>query len=126
MTINNIVSGFCSAGIYPFAPKMILDKFYKPSQATDQSKDKDNDPPEDSASTDLEINTKNCLTSDSTSYSLMPETIKLYERRLENGYDVYTDMNYVACFILTIFLPWYVVAFLNIDSMHIGVLFIFL
>jgi len=96
ITINNIVSGFHSAGVYPFAPKMILDKFPKPSQATNQSKDKDNDPPEDSASTDLKNNTKNSLISDSTSYSLMLETIKLYQRKLENGYDVYTDINYVA------------------------------
>ena len=28
--------------------------------------------------------------------SLTPETIKLYERRLENGYNVYTNLNYVA------------------------------
>ena len=28
--------------------------------------------------------------------SLTPETLKLYEKRLENGYDVYTDLNYLA------------------------------
>ena len=32
MTVNNIVSGFRSAGIYPFAPNVILDKFPKPKE----------------------------------------------------------------------------------------------
>ena len=37
---------------------------------------------------------------DSTRYiveaDLTPEMIKLYERRVESGYDIYTDANYVA------------------------------
>ena len=89
MTINNIVSGFRSAGIYPFAPNIILDKFPKPndsSVSTGKTSEKA-DVIEDSAS---------MKKVDHDVISLTPEAIKLYERRLENGYNVYIDLNYVA------------------------------
>ena len=89
MTINNIVSGFHSAGIYPFAPNIIQDKFPKPndsSVSTGKTSEKA-DVIEDSAS---------MKKVDHDVISLTPEAIKLYERRLENGYNVYTDLNYVA------------------------------
>ena len=104
MTINNIVSGFRGAGIYPFAPNMILDKFPKPKksstpQGTDSTKKsstpqgsdstKESSTPQGSGST-KQTNANNAKT------NLTPETIKLYEKRLENGHDVYTDMDYVA------------------------------
>lgn len=102
MTINNIVSGFRSAGIYPFAPNVILDKFQKPkdnsalsdsisegSSSTEKTNDKADGRIGDSTSTEK--------TNDEADVaSLKPETLKLYEKRLDNGYDVYTDLNYVA------------------------------
>ena len=101
MTINNIVSGFCSAGIYPFAPNVILDKFQKPKDNSALSESIS----EGSSSTE-KTNDKADGIGDSTSTektndeadvaSLKPETLKLYEKRLDNGYDVYTDLNYVT------------------------------
>ena len=101
MTINNIVSGFRSAGIYPFAPNIILDKFQKPkdnsalsdlisegSSSTEKTNDKA-DGIGDSTSTEKTIDEADVA-------SLKPETLKLYEKRLDNGYDVYTYLNYVT------------------------------
>ena len=85
MTINHIVSGFRSAGIYPFAPNVILDKFQKP---------KDNSALSDSMSEGSSSTEKTNDEADVA--SLKPETLKLYEKRLDNGYDVYTDLNYVT------------------------------
>ena len=86
MTINNIVSGFHSARIYPFAPNIILDKSPKPKDNGALSQASIS---EDSTSTE-KTNDKTDVT------SLTPETLKLYENRLENGYDVYTDLNSMA------------------------------
>jgi len=36
MTIGNILSGFCSTGLYPFNPNMILDNLPKP-KGTEQT-----------------------------------------------------------------------------------------
>ena len=110
MTINNVVSGFRSAGIYPFAPKVILDKFPQPKNSSALSEgldsistEKTNDKAVTSTSAEKTDDKAN-ITSTSTEKtkdkadvtSLTPETIKLYEKRLENGYNVYTDVNYVA------------------------------
>ena len=95
------MSGFRSAGIYSFAPNVNLDKFQKPkdnsalsdsisegSTSTEKTSDKA-DGIGDSTSTEK--------TNDETDVaSLKPETLKLYEKRLDNGYDVYTDLNYVT------------------------------
>ena len=87
MTINNIVSGFCSVGICPFTLKVILDKFPKPSALlegsdsifTEKTKDK-----VDITSTSTEkTNDKADIPSNSTEKtkykadvtSLTPETI---------------------------------------------------
>ena len=91
----------CRGGIYPFAPNVILDKFQKPkdnsalsdsisedSSSTEKTNDKD-DGVGDSTSTE-KTNDKADVT------SLTPETLKLYEKRLDNGYNVYTNLNYVA------------------------------
>ena len=101
MTINNIVSGFRSAGIYPFAPNVILDKFQKPKDNSALS-----DSISEGSSSTEKTNDKAYRIGDSTSTektndeadiaSLKPETLKLYEKRLDNGYDVYTDLNYVT------------------------------
>ena len=95
MTINNTVSGFHSAGIYPFPPNVILDKFPKPKEisvsedpisSTEKTSDQANGI-EDSSFMEK---------ADHDVISLTPETIKLYEGRLEKGYNVYTDLNYVV------------------------------
>ena len=86
------MSGFRGVGIYPFAPNMILNKFPKPKKSsTPQGTDSTNksSTPQGSGST-KQTNVNNAKT------NLTPETMKLYEKRLENGYDVYTDVNYVA------------------------------
>ena len=87
MTIENIISGFRHTGIYPFKPSAILDKFAKP---------KDNSTPKlketESDSGNSSKNKSTC--SQPSEITFTPETIKLYEKRLENGYDVY-DKNYI-------------------------------
>ena len=91
MTINNIVSGFRSAEfeIFPFAPNIILDKFPKPndsSVSTGKTSEKAG-VIEDSAS---------MKKVDHDVISLTPKAIMLHERRVENGYNVYTNLSYVV------------------------------
>ena len=71
MTISNITSGFCTTGVYPFNPKAILDKL------SEVSSDKG------SSSKSSEVIT------------FSPEMIKKYEKRFENGYNIFTDKSYV-------------------------------
>ena len=94
MTINNIVPGFRSAGIYPFAPNVILDKFPKPKEVS-ISEDPINSAEETSDKADGIEYSSSMENDDHDVTSLTPKTIKLHETRLENGYNVYTDLNYV-------------------------------
>ena len=72
MTISNIASGFRTTGIYPFNPSVILKKF---SDSQKQSE-------RDSGSVTKEV-------------TFSPDLVKKYEKRFENGYNIYTDENYV-------------------------------
>jgi len=87
MTIENMVSGFHGTGIYPFKSSAILDKFAKPEDKSIQ-KETGSD-----SSNSSENNKSAC--SQSSEITFTPAAIKLYEKGLENGYDVY-DANYVA------------------------------
>jgi len=92
MTIANVTSGFRGTGIYPFSPSMILDKFLAESNSSSQ-------PSNDHVVATVDSQS-GLVQTDSTRYiveaDLTPEMIKLYERRVESGYDIYTDANYVA------------------------------
>ena len=73
MTISYIIaSGFRTTGIYPFNPSVILKKF---SDSQKQSE-------RDSGSVTKEV-------------TFSPDLVKKYEKRFENGYNIYTDENYV-------------------------------
>ena len=93
MTIDNIISGF--RGIYPFKPNAILDKLTKPKDnlILRDVESKDSSSPEFDSRKDKENTWQQSQQSFETSFT--PETIKLYDKRLENGYDVY-DANYLA------------------------------
>ena len=72
MTISNIASGFCTTGIYPFNLSVILDKFLDSHQQLDEG----------SSSVMEEI-------------TFSPDLVKKYDKRFDNGYNIYTDENYV-------------------------------
>ena len=74
MTISNIGSVFHTTGIYPFNPSVILDKFSDSHQQLD----------EDSSSVTEEI-------------TFSPDLVKKYEKCFDNGYNIYTNKNYVQC-----------------------------
>ena len=86
MTINNIVSGFRGAGIYLFAPNMILDKFPKPKKSsTPQGIDSTikSSTPQGSGSAKTSSTSQGSDSTKQTSANnakanLTPETIKLY------------------------------------------------
>ena len=82
MTINNIVYGFRSAGIYPFAPNVILDKFPKPKEIS-ISEDSISFTEETSDKADGIEDLSSMEKDDHDVTSLTLETIKLYETRLE-------------------------------------------
>lgn len=107
MTISNITSGFRNTGIYPFNPQAILSKVS--SQNVKNKDTTSHKTPVPEIQHDInkgmsgEQHTASGLTTTSGSTnqleilpSLSEETIRLYEKRLENGYDLYTDSNYVA------------------------------
>ena len=103
MNINNIVSGFRSAGIYPFAPNIILDKFLKPkdisalsqasisedSTSTDKTDDKADiiEKTNDRADITEKINEKANVTEKTNDKvdvtSLTPETLSCMKRGLK-------------------------------------------
>ena len=102
MTINNITSGFRNTAIYPFNPQTILCKVSPKFQNI-----KDTTSHEAAAFTEKQHHTNKNITSPRLTSSsdtnqlntppvLTEETIRLYENRLANGYDLYTDSNYVA------------------------------
>jgi len=66
MTIGNILSGFRATGVYPFNPNMILDKLPKP-KGTVQTRTIAN------------------------GVEFTADMIKIFEKRFENGYNIYTD-----------------------------------
>ena len=70
MTISNITSGFSTTGVYPFNPKAILDKIEGLSDKGSSSKS-------------------------SKAITFSSEMIKKYEKRFENGYNIFTDKSYV-------------------------------
>ena len=103
MTINNIISGFRSTGIYPFNRNAILDKLPKTAAAdvavaTVRSDNSDNS---SSGKDDVECLKNSTPACDTEAPSAMapefpPEKMDLYERRFENGYDIFTDNDYVT------------------------------
>ena len=66
MTIGNILLGFRATGVYPFNPNVILDKLPKP-KGTEQTH------------------------TSATIVEFTSEMIKKFEKRFENGYNIYTD-----------------------------------
>ena len=68
MTVSNITSGFRTTGVYPFDPNAVLDKLSDSRASTSASSKK---------------------------IVLSPQLLKKYERRYENGYNIFTDKGYV-------------------------------
>jgi len=93
MTIGNVTSGFRGDGIYPFSPSMVMDKFLAESNSSLQ-------PSMDHvvATSDSQSGTQSDGTRSLVKADLTPEIIELYEKRLKNGYDIYTDASYVTWF----------------------------
>ena len=73
MTINNISSGFRTTGVCPFNPDAILSKFPKQKETDESTTSK----------------------SPAKPVTFSAETVKKFERRFENGYNIYTDPAYV-------------------------------
>ena len=67
--MSNITSGFRTTGVYPCNPKAALDKVFH-SEASSNSRPFKN-------------------------IALSPQLIQKYEKRFENGYNIYTDKGYV-------------------------------
>jgi len=91
MTIANVTSGLHGTGIYPFSPRMIMDKFQAESNSSSQPSTDHVVATYDSQSGAQSDSTRSLFKAD-----LTPEMIELYKRRLQNGYDIYTDTSYVA------------------------------
>ena len=96
--LHSIVSGFHSAGIHPFAPNIIVDKFPKPKDNSALSQASISEHLTSTGKTNGKADVTEKTNDKADITSLTPETLKLYEKRIENGYDVYTDLNYVAWF----------------------------
>ena len=107
ISINNITSGFRSTGIYPFNRSAVLDKLPQTAEvavaeddnadgsSSDEECDDDehlDDPPPPSPPAEPDAN----LDGHQASLKFPPDKMDLYERRFENGYDVFTDSDYVA------------------------------
>lgn len=130
MTIDNITSGFCSSGIYPFNPKAILDKLpsadsssAKKSGGSDSSGTKSGEGDSSSTKSGDGDSSRNPQSGEDPEDPLPPsgslpeelpeepppspppssssppvfaaDKIELFEKRLENEYDIYTDTEYV-------------------------------
>ena len=100
MTINNITAGFRNTGIYPFNPGAILDKINSGDDPAHQE-------PELEPQSESELETtrsptgensdsSNPLEDSSVQGQFSSESIRLFEERFANGYDIYTDHEYVA------------------------------
>ena len=90
MTIANVVFGFRGTVIYPFSPKA---KFPVQGEVTNSPSQPSSDcilGTSDSASNPQRDSTM------SPGDTLTPKIIELYNRRVENGYNIFTDLNYVA------------------------------
>ena len=70
MTIGNILSGFRATGVYPFNLNKILDKLLKPKGIGQTH-----------------------ITASNVEFTA--DTIKKFEKRFENGYNIYTNQTYV-------------------------------
>ena len=100
MTINNITAGFWNTGIYPFNPGAILDKINSGDDPAHQEPE-----PEPQSESELETtrsptgensDSSNPLEDSSVQGQFSSESIRLFEERFANGYDIYTDHEYVA------------------------------
>ena len=83
MTVSNITAGFCHNGIYPFNPNVILD--------TIEEVCVDN--------TESNVHVEDECAVQHHSRAAKPrfsqETIRLYEEKYSNGFDIYTE-DYIA------------------------------
>jgi len=70
MTTGDILSGFHATGVYPFNPNMIMDKLPKP-KGTEQTR------------------------TTASSVEFTADMLKKFEKRFENGYNIYIDQTYV-------------------------------
>ncbi len=86
---TNLISGFRKAGIYPFNPDKMEVLLPLPTTAASSS-----DQPADTSEEDLSLAADGDCTLQAMSFTA--EEIELFERRLENGYDLYTDEKYVS------------------------------
>ena len=99
MSIDNITSAFRTTGIYPFNPDVILDKFMVSSGDSEPVNDNlSNDqmctPPAQPESPQSDRPVDSTPPGDPPSFP--PKKIELFEKRFENGYNVFTDSEYVA------------------------------
>ena len=101
---QNIISGFTKAGIHPFNPDAISVPSYPP--AVDDNSDEEpesdgegdtttNDNHGDSIGGEEEMADPAGDPSDSMSTSFSSQQIQLFTTRYENGYDIYTDAEYM-------------------------------
>ncbi len=98
MSISNIVSGFRWTGIYPFNPNAILDKLPQstPDQMTasemiDESPGNTHDTTIGAVEQSPQQPTQ---TPNDVTFTL--DELELYNRRFENGFNIFTDKIYVA------------------------------
>ena len=105
MTISNITMGFHNTGIYPFNRDALLRKLPTPPEvyASDTSSSDDEDEvPNDLSGDPIAAQCESSQSTDNThSHNdflpvFAPERIELFETRLENGFDVYEDSDYVS------------------------------
>ena len=105
MTISNITMGFHNTGIYPFNCDALLRKLPTPSEvcASDTSSSDDEDEVPNDLSGDPIV--AQCESSQSTDIThshndflpvFAPERIEVFKTRLENGFNVYDDSDYVS------------------------------
>ena len=85
MTISNITAGFRHTGIYPFNPNVILDKIEEVCVDNTESNVHVGD----------ESVQSNIIPEQQNHSRFSQETIRLYEERYSNGFDIYTE-DYVA------------------------------
>ena len=105
MTISNITAAFRNTGIFPFNLGAILDKITQKSTSNDRSQyvseseshDQSEPPPVESRPLTVTDNgSYNPLEDGNIQGKFSSDSVRLFEERFANGYDIYTDHEYVA------------------------------
>ena len=101
---QNIISGFVKAGIHPFNPDAISVPSYPPGVDDNSDEESESDGEEDAAMNDNhgdgidgedEMKDPADDPDNSMSTSFSSQQIQLFTTRYENGYDIYTDVEYM-------------------------------